>query len=142
MLLGISGEITPERMKGWSQDQKLELTTLLLVHFLLSKTNFIRRYLDLEGLQQHEESWFQQTHTEIPVRRSHGEGNGNPLQYSCLENSMDRGTWWATVHGVTKSQTQLSIPTLQGPCGFLTPLPVPCQVPLSMEFSRQEYRTG
>ena len=32
-----------------------------------------------------------------------GEGNGNPLQYSCLENSMDRGTWWATVHGVAKS---------------------------------------
>ena len=40
--------------------------------------------------------------------RSPGEGNGNPLQYSCLENSIDRGTWWATVHGVTKSQTQLS----------------------------------
>ena len=36
-----------------------------------------------------------------------GEGNGNPLQYSCLENPMDRGTWWATVHGVTKSQTPL-----------------------------------
>ena len=36
-----------------------------------------------------------------------GEGNGNPLQYSCLENSMDRGAWWATVHGVTKSQTRL-----------------------------------
>ena len=36
--------------------------------------------------------------------RSPGEGNGNPLQYSCLENSMDRGAWWATVHGVTKSQ--------------------------------------
>ena len=34
-----------------------------------------------------------------------GEGNGNPLQYSCLENSMDRGTWWATVLGVAKSQT-------------------------------------
>ena len=33
---------------------------------------------------------------------SPGEGNGNPLQYSCLENSMDRGLWWATVHGVTK----------------------------------------
>ena len=31
--------------------------------------------------------------------------HGNPLQYSCLENPMDRGTWWATVHGVTKSQT-------------------------------------
>ena len=40
--------------------------------------------------------------------RSSGEGNGNPLQYSCLENPMDRGAWWATVHGVTKSQTQLS----------------------------------
>ena len=37
-----------------------------------------------------------------------GEGNGDPLQYSCLENSMDRGTWRATVHGVTKSLTQLS----------------------------------
>ena len=34
--------------------------------------------------------------------RSPGEGNGNPLQYSCLENAMDRGAWWATVHGVTK----------------------------------------
>ena len=40
--------------------------------------------------------------------RSSGEGNGNPLQYSCLENTMDRGAWWAIVHGVTKSQTQLS----------------------------------
>ena len=40
--------------------------------------------------------------------RSPGEGNGNPLQYSCLGNHMDRGAWWATVHGVTKSQTQQS----------------------------------
>ena len=37
--------------------------------------------------------------------RSSGEGNGNPLQYSCLENPMDGGAWWAIVHGVTKSQT-------------------------------------
>ena len=37
--------------------------------------------------------------------RFFGEGNGNPLQYSCLENSMDRGAWQAIVHGVTKSQT-------------------------------------
>ena len=36
-------------------------------------------------------------------RRSPGEGNGNPLQYSCLENPMERGTWQATIHGVTKS---------------------------------------
>ena len=37
-----------------------------------------------------------------------GEGNGTPLQYSCLENPMDGGPWWAAVHGVAKSQTQLS----------------------------------
>ena len=40
--------------------------------------------------------------------RSPGEGNSNPLQYSCLENPMDRGVWWAIVHGVAKSWTQLS----------------------------------
>ena len=40
--------------------------------------------------------------------RPPGEGNGNPLQYSCLGNPMDRGAWWATVHGVTKSWTRLS----------------------------------
>ena len=40
--------------------------------------------------------------------RSPGEGNGNPLQYSCLENPMDRGAWWATAHGVAKSRTRLS----------------------------------
>ena len=37
-----------------------------------------------------------------------GEGNGNPLQYSCLENPMDGGAWWAAVHGVAKSRTRLS----------------------------------
>ena len=37
--------------------------------------------------------------------RSPGEGNGNPLQYSCLENPMDRGVWWATVHRATNSHT-------------------------------------
>ena len=42
------------------------------------------------------------------LERYPGERNGNPLQYSCLDNSVDRGAWWATVHGVAKSQTQLS----------------------------------
>ena len=41
--------------------------------------------------------------------RSPGEGNGYPLQYSCLGNPMDRGAWWATVRGVTKSQAELSV---------------------------------
>ena len=41
--------------------------------------------------------------------RSPGEGNGNPLQYSCLENSLDRGAWQAVAHGLTKGQTRLSM---------------------------------
>ena len=41
------------------------------------------------------------------LERSPGGGNGNPLQYSCLGNSMDRGTWWAAFHMVAKSQTRL-----------------------------------
>ena len=41
-------------------------------------------------------------------RYKHGEGDGTPLQYSCLENPMDGGAWWAAVHGVAKSQTRLS----------------------------------
>ena len=42
------------------------------------------------------------------LARSPGEGNGNPLEYSCLENSVDRGAWWAVVHGVAQSRTRLS----------------------------------
>ena len=54
----------------------------------------------------------------IGSRRSPGEGNGNPLQYSCLENSMNREAWWATVHEVTKSQTQSSMNTCFGVLSF------------------------
>ena len=43
----------------------------------------------------------------LMTQDSFGEGNGNPLQYPCLENSVDRGAWWAAVHGVAQSQTQL-----------------------------------
>ena len=46
--------------------------------------------------------------------RSPGEGNSNPLQYSCLENPMDRGAWWAILHGVAKSWTRLSNCTHSG----------------------------
>ena len=41
--------------------------------------------------------------------RSSGGGNGHPFQYFCLGNAVDRGVWWTTVHGVTKSQTRLSM---------------------------------
>ena len=44
----------------------------------------------------------------LGLGRYPGEGNGNPLQYSCLRNPMDRGAWWAAVHGVAKSRTRLS----------------------------------
>ena len=44
--------------------------------------------------------------------RSPGGGNGNPFQYSCLKNPMDKEAWWATVHRVAKSQTQLSMHAL------------------------------
>ena len=57
------------------------------------------------------------------LERYPGEGNGKPLQYSCLGNPMDRGTWRATIHGVTKSQARLSTHAWQSPrqeSGFLT----------------------
>ena len=54
--------------------------------------------------------------------RSPGEGNGNPLQYSCLENPVDRGARWATVHRVTKSLTQLCAHTHRG--YFLASIPL------------------
>ena len=61
-------------------------------------------------------TWMAQTVKNLPVNagsipglgRSPGRGNGNPLQYSCLENPMDREGWWAMVHSVTNSWTQLS----------------------------------
>ena len=54
----------------------------------------------VKNLPAMEETWFNPW-----VGRSPRKGNDNPLQYSCLENSIDRGDWWATVQGLTKSQT-------------------------------------
>ena len=55
-------------------------------------------------MQEPQETWVQSLGWEDPPGGRHG----NPLQYSCLENPMDRGAWWATVQGVTKSQMCLS----------------------------------
>ena len=97
--------------------------------------------------------------------RSPGEGNGNLLQYSCLENPMDGEAWWATVQGVSKSRTRLSnfTFTFKSRRGaslvaqlvkkvevkpfsrvrlFETPWTVAYHVPLSMGFSRQEHWSG
>ena len=53
--------------------------------------------------------------------RSPGEGKGNPLQYFCLGNPVNRGSWWATVHGVTKSQTRLSTHAYMHACIMTQP---------------------
>ena len=54
---------------------------------------------------------------QLSVRACIGEGNGNPLHYSCLENLVDRGTWWAAVHGVTQSQTQMKLRSIHACIG-------------------------
>jgi len=72
---------------------------------MISRDNVLKQNIQMiKSLSAMQESrvWF------LVSGRSPGEGNGNPVQYSCLENSMDRGAWWATVHGVAKSQTPLS----------------------------------
>ena len=81
-----------------------------------------------------------------------GEGNGNPLQCSCLENPRDRGAWWAAVYGVTQSRTRLKrlssssskfrVKSLSPVGLFATPWTIAHQAPLSMGFSRQEYQSG
>ena len=63
--------------------------------------------------------------------KSPGEGNGNPLQYSCLEHPMDGGAWWAAVHGVIKSRTRLS--------NFTLYLPVKTVV-IHRKFHRKDFR--
>ena len=62
---------------------------------------------------------------------AHGKGNGTPLQYSCLENPMDGGAWWATVHGATKSQIRLS--NWPHILVFLLPFITVCAILLLME---------
>ena len=60
--------------------------------------------IDIKHLPAMQETWVQSLGEEKPLEK----GNGYLLQCSCLENPMDRGAWWATVHGVAKSQPQLS----------------------------------
>ena len=81
--------------------------------------------------------------------RSLGEGNGNPLQYSCLENPTDRGAWLDTAQRVTKSQTRLSTQVQHSINHLVVSDSLQChglviapQTPLFIEFSRQEYSSG
>ena len=52
-----------------------------------------------------------------PFKTAHNGGHGNPLQYSCLENPLDRGAWWATVHRIPKSRTRLKQLSMRARCG-------------------------
>ena len=90
---------------GWREGQRENfLSTNTLCHlilndwivFLLSRASPVAQMV--KNLPAMQETWVQSLGREY----SPGEGNGNPLQYSCLENSMDRGAWWATVHGVAR----------------------------------------
>ena len=77
----------------------------------------------------------EQLHFHFSLSRIGG-GNGNPLQCSCLENPRDRGAWWAAIYGVAQSWTRLK------QLSSSSSRPVAHQVPLSVEFSRQEYCSG
>ena len=98
---------------GIFQARVLEWVAMIIINKIIIKTIFLGLNCNLvlgSGGSDGKESACNAGHQgSIPGSgRSHGEGNGYPLQYSCLENSMDRGAWQATVHRVTKSQTQLS----------------------------------
>ena len=75
--------------------------------FLLSKKGIITSFWGFPGDSEGKESACNAGYpgSILGSGRVPGEGNSYPFQFSCLENSMDRGAWWATVHGVTKSQT-------------------------------------
>ena len=72
----------------------------------------------------------------------YGEGNGTPLQYSCLENPMDGGAWWATVHGIAESWTRLSDFTFTFHSYAWEKEMAAHQTPLFLGFSRQEHWSG
>ena len=96
-----------------SMGVELVLTSKLLPQFTylsrVSVPDEIRRMIASRVVQSVKNpSAMQETRVWSLHQEENGEENGNPLQYSCLENSMDRGAWRATVHGVTKSQTWLS----------------------------------
>ena len=82
-----------------SLSQRLQKIVLNILSLLLYRTQGYRYHLS-------------KFHIYALVYCMGGEGDGTPLQYSCLENPMDGGAWWATVHGVAKSRTRLSDFTL------------------------------
>ena len=104
---------------------KLEKFILILNSLLWKHNTRIKLWLDCKefpgGSDCKASTYSAGDPGSIPrLRRSPGEGNGNPFQYSCLETPMDGGAWWATVHGVTKSWTQMSDFTSLWPYKIIT----------------------
>ena len=87
-------------MLRWHLNEEYFKVNFFLLQCFQTGNNYLNFFLPFW-------SWNLSFKYHLP-RTLYGEGNGNPLQYSCLENPMDGGAWQATVHGVAKSQTQLS----------------------------------
>ena len=86
---------------SWTRLSDLLMVVLTLIFFVTS--------ILISGSDGKVSAYYVGDPASIPgLGRSPGEGNGNPLQYPCLENPTDRGAWYATVCGVTKSRTRLS----------------------------------
>ena len=81
----------------------MEICLILLIYLEIRKASMAQEVKNVPAMQE--------TCLIPELGRFPGEGNEYPLQYSCLENPMDRGAWWAIVHGVTKSQTWLNVHT-------------------------------
>ena len=115
-----SSEMGPASLAVWAETPSLVLLGHMLCQcFFIPKKNFglnYPSYLSKSGFPCDSEvknppanAGNSEDADSMPeTGRYPGGGNGNPLQYSCLENLMDRGDWWVTVSGVTKSQTQLN----------------------------------
>ena len=96
-----------EAKVGWTERFRLTIYTLLMLLLCIKQKGASQVVLVVKNLPANAGD-LGDTGLIPGLGRSPGEGNSNPLQYSCLENPMDRGTWKATVHGVTKSWTWLS----------------------------------
>ena len=96
---------------AWATSPHLTVPVTLARGLLSHSSSICLDYADSSGLPQwlssKESACYAGDMGSVPPGRSPGGGHGNPLQDSCLENPMDKGAWWSTVHGVTKSQAQL-----------------------------------